>query len=169
MKNVITFVYPIRIAVATAQIIAVFLCLIVFNDTDGKTRCRNYRNCLNTIALCGLDNGKSGTVFCRLQALKSNSVMQTNQTIALSSMSEDANLPTALQEAINEFFCYNGTPADIDEKLFSMLESATAGVEEVGLDAKEVLGYLFFYKTDKVLFNQLHSFTAKTNVELCKN
>lgn len=95
--------------------------------------------------------------------------MQTNQTIASPSMNEDANLPTALQEAINEFFSYNGTPAEIDEKLFSMLESATAGVEEVGLNAKEVLRYLSLYKAAKVLFAQLHSFSAKTNVELCKN
>ncbi len=95
--------------------------------------------------------------------------MQTNQNIDLSSMSEDVNLPTALQEAIQEFFSSNGIPKDIDDKMFSMIESATAGVEELGLDAKEVLNYLFFYKTAKVLFAQLYFFTAKQSIELCKN
>jgi len=168
MKNVITFVHPIRIAVATAQTLAVFLCLIFCNDTY-ETRCRDYRNCLNTIALCGLDNGNLRHRVLSYIIKISNSIMQTNQNIALSSMSEDANIPTALQEAIQEFFSYNGTPQDIDDTMFSMLESAITGFEEGGSDAKEVLNYLFFYKTAKILFAQLHPFTSKTTVELCKN
>jgi hypothetical protein len=168
MKFIITFVHPIPRAVATAKNIAVFLCLLFFSDTSGKTRCRSSRNCLNTIALLGLDNGNDGTVFCRLHALKSNNKMQVKQTIVIHSLNEDKTLPPALQEAINDFFSWHGTIADIDEKLFSSLESAIAGIQIIGLEPKDALDFLFFYKTAKVLFTQLNSFAAQSS-ELFNN
>ena len=64
IKNNTIFVHPIPASGRYRSIIAVFLCLIDFIDTV-KTRCRSSRNCLNTIALAGLDNGNDGTVFCR--------------------------------------------------------------------------------------------------------
>jgi hypothetical protein len=166
MKNVTTFVYPIPASGRYRSIIAVFLCLIDFIDTV-EARCRSSRNCLNTIALAGLDNGNDGTVFCRLKQISNNAKMKNN-TIKLPSKN-DGKLPEALQSAISEFFTYNGTPSDIESTQWEMLESATAGVEEIGLSASEVLNFMFLYKTSKELFQILHSFHSTNTIELCKN
>jgi hypothetical protein len=91
-----------------------------------------------------------------------------NNTIKLPSKN-DGKLPEALQSAISEFFTYNGTPSDIEQRQWDMLQSATAGIEEIGLDAKSVLDFMFLYRTSKELFNQLHLFHQKESIELCNN
>ncbi|MGL4630469.1 MAG: JAB domain-containing protein [Leadbetterella sp.] len=69
MKFSFTFEYPIPNSGRYRSNLSGFFVPFSFNDTSGKTRCRSSRNCLNTIALFGLDNGNNGTVFCRFNAL----------------------------------------------------------------------------------------------------
>ena len=163
-----TFEHPIRTAVATAQYLAVFLCLIFCKDTCDKTRCRDYRNCLNTIALCGLDNGNLRHRVLSYINKISNSTKMNNQ-IEMPSLKDEAHLPEALQSALSDYFLFNGTLADIEANLWTMLETATAGCEEVGLSAKDVLEFMMLYKSTKALVSVLHSYHTKTTVELCNN
>lgn len=123
MKTFFTFGHPIQSAVATAQILAVFLCLLVFNDTSGKTRCRSSRNCLNTIALTGLDNGNNGTVFCRFNALKSNKSMQNLLNFKVSELSV-RYVPRKLKGSVinHSFDAYKICMAHWDKELITIQE-----------------------------------------------
>lgn len=167
IKNVTTFVFLISYSGRKPLLLSGIFCALFILLIPVK-RCRNYRDCLNTIPLYEVRNGKYDTVLC-CASKNLNSTMQTNQTIALPSLDEQAKLPEALHGAAVNFFDQIGNPAIIDEMLLTMLEAATAGVEEVGLGTKDVLSYLSFYRATKTLFVHLHSFTAQTNVELCTN
>lgn len=138
-------------------------------DTVSKERCRNYRNCLNTIVPpLGIRQRKVRHRFFVVQKCLKTKYQMNNQ-IELPSLKDEANLPEALQSALSDYFQFNGTLADIEANLWTMMETATAGCEEVGLSAKDVLDFMMFYKTTKALVSVLHSYHAKTTVELCNN
>lgn len=89
--------------------------------------------------------------------------MKVNQTKACSFFKDQATIPPRLQNAIDDFFSKQGTPTEINEHLFSMLEFATVGFEEAEIKTKEVSSFIYFYKNATDLFKQLHSFT-ETNI-----
>lgn len=78
--------------------------------------------------------------------------MQVNQTKACSFFKAQAPIPPVLQNAIDDFFSKLGTPSEINEQLFSMLEFATVGFQEADMQTKEVCSYLYFYKNATDLF-----------------
>ncbi len=146
----------------------IFYAYTFLYDTVEK-RCRNYRDGLNTIVPpVGIEQRKVRHRFLLCKNAQKHSIKMNNQ-IEMPSLKDEANLPEALQSAISDFFQFNGTPADIEANLWTMLETATAGCEEVGLCAKDVLDFMMFYKTTKALVSVLHSYHAKTTVELCNN
>jgi DNA repair protein RadC len=87
MKTIFTFGHPIPTSGRYRSNLSGFFVPFIVSDTSGETRCRSSRNCLNTIALVGLDNGNNGTVFCRLHALKSNRQMQNLLSFRVSELS----------------------------------------------------------------------------------
>lgn len=153
---------------ATKTLGGIFFAIILL-DTVLKKRCRNYRNGLNTIVPpVGIRQRKVRHRFFVVQkCLKTQ--YQMNTQIEIPSLKDDAQLPEALQSALYDFFQFNGTPADIEANLWAMMETATAGCEEIGLSAKDVLDFMMLYKTTKALVSVLHSYHAKTTVELCNN
>lgn len=130
--------------------------VVIIHSSLGRTKSRT-----------GLFAGELVATFFAPYAIKY--VQKMNNQIEMPSLKDEAHLPEALQSALSDYFLFNGTLADIEANLWTMLETATAGCEEVGLSAKDVLEFMMLYKSTKALVSVLHSYHTKTTVELCNN
>ena len=166
-----TFEVPNTLQVAehaTDDLVAFFMPLSKYRYCFLEKRCRNSRDGLNTIVPpVGIRQRKVRHRFLLHKMPKIHSKM--NNQIEMPSLKDEAHLPEALQSALSDYFLFNGTLADIEANLWTMLETATAGCQEVGLSAKDVLEFMMLYKSTKALVLVLHSYHTKTTVELCNN